>query len=86
LGFISCTPAASSSSPLSTLRNGTTPRSARRAGTGLPPLAPSIVFSNRIAPMTLPLPKQGLSMMRWRIWWISANISSSLSQPSSSMP
>ncbi len=77
IGFIICTPSASSSSPLSTFRNGTTPRSHKATGTGLPPASPSIVRSKRIAPITFSPLKQGEVMMRLRISWIRPNISSS---------
>ena len=77
IGFISCTPSASSSSPLSILRNGTTPRRHSAAGTGAPSASPSIVFSNRMAASTLAPVKHGAVMIRTRIWWIAANISSS---------
>ena len=77
MGFISWTPSRSSSRPLSILMNGTTPSSISACGTGLPPTRPSIVRSNRMAPITLPLPKQGALMIRQRILWIRSNICSS---------
>ena len=64
----------------------TTPRSISARGVGLPPTSPSIVRSNRIAPITLPLPIQGALMMRERIWWMRPNISSSVDQAPSSIP
>ena len=81
IGFISWTPSASSSSPLSTLRNGTTPRSHSASGTGLPSASPSIVRSNRIAPITLSPVKQGEVMIRAaHLVDRAPNISSSLVQ------
>ncbi len=78
IGFIRLTPSFSASSPLSTLRNGTTPRSSQRnVGTGLPLASPSIVRSNRMAPMTLSPVKAGADMMRTRISCMSLNISAS---------
>ena len=44
--------------------NGTMPRSISACGIGLPSTCPSIVRSNRIAPITLPLAKQGEVMIR----------------------
>jgi hypothetical protein len=66
--------------------NGTTPRSFRTCGTGLPSTWPSIVRSNRMAPITLSPVKAGEVMMRERIWWMRPNISSSLPQAPSSIP
>src|SRR6185437_12209822 len=78
IGFIRETPSFSGSSPLSTLRNGTTPRSChRKAGTGLPLTSPSMVRSNRMAAITLAPVKDGDVMMRTRISCISLNISAS---------
>ncbi len=54
IGFIIWTPSRSSSRPLSTLMKGTTPRSISARGVGLPLTLPSMVRSNRIAPITLP--------------------------------
>ena len=65
---------------------GTTPMSISACGVGLPATLPSIVRSNRMAPITLPLAKQGAVMMRARIWWMRSNISSSLDQAPSSIP
>ena len=86
IGFISWTPSASVSSPLSILRNGTTPLSASAVGTGLPPASPSIVRSNRIAPITLSPVKAGEVMIRTRIWWIRSYIPSSSDHAFSAMP
>jgi hypothetical protein len=86
IGFISWTPLSSSSSPLSILMKGTIPRSISACGVGLPSTVPSIVRSNRIAPSTLPLAKQGEVMIRERIWWMRSNISSSFDQAPSSIP
>ena len=47
--------------------NGTTPMSISACGVGLPLTVPSIVRSNRMAPITLPLAKQGAVMIRERI-------------------
>ena len=78
IGFIRLTPSLSAASPLSTFRKGTTPRSSqRKAGTGLPCASPSIVPSNRIAPITLAPVKAGEVIMRTRISCISLNISAS---------
>jgi hypothetical protein len=57
--------------------NGTIPRSISAAGVGLSSTKPSMVFSNRMAPMTFSPEKQGEVMMRLRISWMRANISSS---------
>jgi len=66
--------------------NGTTPISWSAWGTGWPFAWPSIVRSNKIAAITLPLAKAGAVMIRTRIWWIRSNISSSLDHAPSSMP
>src|SRR5215218_662209 len=55
-------------------------------GVGLPFTVPSIVRSNRIAPITLPLPKDGEVIIRSRILWMRSNISSSFDQAPSSTP
>ena len=86
IGFIIWTPSFSSSSPLSILRNGTIPRSISACAVGLLSTSPSMVRSNRIAPMTLPLAKLGEVMIRTRIWWIRPYICSSPDQLSSATP
>jgi len=78
IGFIRLTPPFSTSSPLSTFRKGTTPRSShKKAGTGFPCACPSIVASNRMAATILPPLKAGAVMMRTRISCMSLSISAS---------
>jgi hypothetical protein len=63
---------------LSIFRNGTTPRSSHRYfAEGLPPISRSMVFSNRIAPITFSPVKAGAMAIRVRMAWIRSNISSS---------
>jgi hypothetical protein len=68
IGFISLTPFSGSARPLSTFRNGTTPRfSHRYRAVGTPSISRSMVCSNRIAPITLSPVKAGDLMIRLRI-------------------
>ena len=78
ISFINCTPLASSASPLSILRKGTIPLSAKYSAVYLPSTWRSMVFSNKIAARILSLVNAGLVIIRVRISWTFANISSSL--------
>ena len=87
MGFMSCTPSASSARPLSTLRIGTTFLTSQRySAVGRPWMSRSIVASNRMAARTRLPPKEGLVMMRVRIAWMRSIISTSLDQLPSGIP
>ncbi len=69
------------------IRKGTTLRFVQRySAVGIPSIAPSMVRSNRIAPITFSPLKAGDLMIRARMSWIRPYISSSVDHAPSSMP
>ena len=87
LGFINCTPPASSARPLSTFKIGMMRLSSHKyLALGLPPMTPSMVCSNKIAARIESPVNASLVMMRARMAWTLANISASPAYASSAMP
>lgn len=86
IGFISCTPSFSGSSPLSTLRIGTIDFFFQRySAVGIPSIFRFIVSSNRIAPRILSPWNFGDVIIRVLILWTWSNMDSSPTSYSSSL-